>query len=117
MKGLIIKSPAIDCILNGTKTIEVRGSATKIRGRIVLLQSGTQLALGTVEIVGCEKMTLEEYNNWDYRLMLKRPNADALPYKNTYKWLLKNPQLFDVPKKYFHPNGAIIWVNLPENFI
>lgn len=85
MKGLIIKSTVIDCILDETKTIEVRGSVTKIRGRIVILQSGTQLALGTVEIVVCEKITLEEYNNWDYRLMLKRLNTDVLPYKNTYK--------------------------------
>lgn len=117
MKGLIIKSPAIDYILSGNKTLEVRGTSTKIRGEIVLLQSGTQLALGTVEIIGCEKMNLEEYNNWDYRILLKRPKTNDLPYKNTYKWILKNPKKFDTPKKYYHPNGAVIWVNLPDDFI
>lgn len=117
MKGLIIKSPAIDAILDGVKTIEVRGCSTKIRGRIVLLQSGTQKALGTVEVVGCDVMTLEEYNNWDYRKLLKRDSVDQLPYKKTYKWYLKNPIKFETSIPYKHPNGAIIWVNLPDNFL
>lgn len=54
MKGLVIKSPYIEDILNGKKMIEVRGSNTNIRGTIILLKSGSGKALGTVDIVSVE---------------------------------------------------------------
>jgi hypothetical protein len=41
MKGLIVKSPWIELILEGKKTWEIRGSNTKIRGPIALIKSGS----------------------------------------------------------------------------
>lgn len=117
MKGLIIKSPYIDDILNGIKKWEVRGAPTKIRGRIVLLQSKTGLALGTVDIDDVKQISIEEYNNWDYRKDNNKLPVDDLPYKKTYAYILSNPVKFNRPIKYKHPNGAIIWVNLPDDFI
>jgi hypothetical protein len=34
--------------------------------------------------------------------------------QNTHAWILTNPQLFAEPVPYKHPQGAVIWVNLPE---
>jgi len=117
MRGLIIKSPYIDDILSGIKKIEVRGSNTKIRERIVLLKSGTNLALGTVEIYDSKKMTLLDYINWDYNKLRGKFAKQKMPYKNTYGWKLKNPIIFKEPIPYIHPLGAMIWVTLPNNFI
>ena len=53
MKALLIKTPWIDKILDGKKTWEIRGSATKIRGRIALVQSGSGTVVGICELVDC----------------------------------------------------------------
>ena len=116
MKGLIIKSPYIDDILSGVKKWELRGQNTKIRGTIVLLKSGTKTALGTVDIVGVKVLTLEEYNNWNYRKDNGKLPVDKLPYEKTYAYVLENPRMFDQPKPYIHPIGAVTWVNLPDSF-
>jgi len=42
-KGLVIKSPYIDRILAGTKTWEMRSSATSVRGPIALIKQGVLL--------------------------------------------------------------------------
>lgn len=116
-KGLIVKSPYIDDILKGLKTWELRGAPTKLRETIILIKSGTGHALGTVDIIGCKEISLEEYNNWAYRIINNKIKVDELPYKKTYAYLLSNPILFVEPKPYKHPNGAIIWVNLPDDFL
>lgn len=117
IKGLIIKSPYIDDILSGIKKWEIRGKNTKIRGKIVLLKSGFGKALGTVEIEDVKMLSLEDYNNWSYLKDNKILSENILPYKKTYAYVLKNPSLFENPKPYKHPKGAIIWVNLPDDFI
>lgn len=117
MDGLIIKSPYIDDILYGIKTLEIRGSNTKKRGTIVLLKSGSGLALGTVEIVDVKELTLAEYNEWDYRRDNDKLPVNKLPYKRTFAYVLKNPKIFDIPIKYNHPCGAVTWVKLPDDFI
>ena len=116
MKGLIIKSPYIDDILSGVKKWELRGQNTKIRGTIVLLKSGTKTALGTVDIVDVKELTLAEYNNWNYRKDNGKLPVDKLPYEKTYAYVLENPRMFDHPKPYIHPVGAVTWVNLPDDF-
>ena len=116
MKGLIIKSPYIDDILDGNKKWELRGQNTKIRGTIVLLKSGTKTALGTVDIVDVKELTLEEYNNWNYRKDNGKLPVNKLPYKKTYAYVLENPITYDEPKPYVHPQGAVTWVTLADEF-
>lgn len=116
MHGLIIKSPYIDDILSGRKKWELRGQNTHTRGKIILLQSGTGLALGSVEIIAVKQITLEDYNNWDYRKDSGKLPVDKLPYKKTYAYILENPIQYKNPKHYHHPKGAITWVDLPEDF-
>ena len=51
MRGLVIRKPYVDWILAGTKTWEIRGSATRIRGRIALIAGGTGTVVGTCELI------------------------------------------------------------------
>ena len=112
MKALIIKKPWIDYILDGNKTWEIRGCKTNIRGKIELIQSGSGLVVGCCEITDCKQLSLDDYkNNIDKH---KISNTAYLPYKNTFAWTISNAQRYEKPRKYKHPNGAIIWVNLHQ---
>lgn len=110
MKGLIIKQPWIDYILDGKKAWEVRGSKTHIRDKIEFIQSSSGLVVGSCEIVDCKELTLKDYkNNVDKHNI---QDVDSLPYKRTYAWIIANAKRYETPRRYKHPNGAIIWVNL-----
>jgi hypothetical protein len=50
-KGLVIKSPYIDRILAGTKSWEMRSSATKVRGPIALIKQGSGQVVGIANLV------------------------------------------------------------------
>lgn len=113
MKGLIIKSPYIELILEGKKTWEIRGSKTSIRGTIALIKSGSKKVFGEVDLVDCIEIDLNMYNK--YCLELYGKEEEKLPYKKTYAWVVKNPRVYDVAKDYIHPLGAVIWVNLDNN--
>lgn len=110
MKGLIIKEPYIDQILEGKKKWEIRGSNTNIRGRIALIKSGTKKIFGEVTLVDSFEISLEQYSQ--YYLNMYGVIKNQLPYKRTYAWVLEEPLLYDKPLDYNHPLGAIIWVNL-----
>lgn len=110
MKALIIKQPWIDYILEGKKTWEIRGCKTNIRGQIELIQSGSGLVVGSCNIIDCKELTLNDYScNADKHNISE---TTTLPYKRTYAWIIANAVRFKEPRKYKHPQGAIIWVNL-----
>jgi hypothetical protein len=109
-RGLIVKRKWLEYILAGVKTWEMRSRKTNIRGKIGLIESGTGLVKGTVEIVDClEPLEESDYaislcNHWvgDYELLRK--------WK--YPWVLRNAQTLPEPIPYNHPQGAVTWVNL-----
>jgi hypothetical protein len=115
MKGLIIKSPWIELILAGSKTWEIRGSNTNIRGKIALIKSGTGMVFGTIDLVNSKKLDLHEYQQSEQYHRIPKSECLVAPYKNTHAWIFKNPILFKIPVPYQHPMGAVIWVNLPES--
>jgi len=51
MKALLVKKPWIDLILDGRKAWKLRGSSTRIRGEIALLESGSGTVVGTCEMM------------------------------------------------------------------
>ena len=51
INGLVIRDPYATWILEGRKVREMRGSATKICGRIALIKSGSGLIFGTCDLV------------------------------------------------------------------
>lgn len=110
MRALVIKQPWIDYILDGVKTWEIRGSNTNIRGKIELIQSGSGFVLGFCEIMDSIELTLDSYRQ--HKVFHKIDNVNVLPYKKTFAWVIKNAVRYETPRKYKHPKGAIIWVNL-----
>ena len=114
MKGLLIKSPWVNFILEGRKTWEIRGSSTHIRGRVGLIQSGTGTVVGTVNIVDSRPLTIGEYRENSDRHCIDNARSLPLPYRKTYAWVLEDPVVFETPLPYKHPSGAVIWVDLSK---
>ncbi|MGD6960409.1 ASCH domain-containing protein [Rossellomorea aquimaris] len=112
MKGLIVKSPWIELILEGKKTWEIRGSNTKIRGTIALIKSGSGMVYGEVKINDSKELTLKDYQVSNEFHRVQSEHSQALPYKKTYAWVLEKPKIYEEPIPYKHPMGAVIWVNL-----
>ncbi|MCA0969210.1 ASCH domain-containing protein [Halobacillus litoralis] len=110
MKGLIIKSPWIDYILDGRKTWEIRGMNTKTRGTIGLIKSGTGHVYGEVDLVGSRPLSLDSYKESHAFHCVEREHCEELPYKHTHAWIFENPRLYSEPIAYEHPMGAVIWV-------
>ena len=110
MKALIVKQPWVDYILDGKKVWEIRGSNTKIRGRIALIQSGSGLVVGECDLVDC--LALDKKSFQENRKQHQIPNIEQMPYKNTFAWVLANAVRYQQPRPYRHPCGAVIWVNL-----
>ena len=110
MKALVIKQPWVDYILNGKKTWEIRGSNTKIRGKIFLIRSGSGLIVGSCELIDSIPLSMDMFQKESMKHCIQ--DINKLPYKNTYAWVLANAQRFEKPIKYKHPKGAIIRVNV-----
>lgn len=113
MKGLIVKQPWIDGILNGRKVWEIRGSRTTIRGPIALIQSGSGLILGTATLIDCLALTPDDYHQAEALHRIPQTVDRPLPYARIFAWALADHRRFDNPIPYSHPLGAVIWVNLP----
>lgn len=114
-KGLLIRQPWIDLILAGNKTWEIRGSATKIRGTIYLIQSQSGLVVGTADLVGCTPALNASDMNRSRELHCIKETFDNynMPYGGRpYAWILMNAKRLEKPIPYKHPQGAVIWVNL-----
>ncbi len=115
MKGLIVKSPWIELILEGKKIWEIRGSNTNIRGPVALIKSGSGKVFGKVDIIDCMELTLKDYQQGSSFHCVESENATKIPYKKTFAWVLDNPSFYEEPIPYKHPLGAVIWVNLSES--
>ena len=116
MRGLLIRTPWIEEILDGKKTWEIRGSYTHIRGTIALIRSGSGHIVGTCELADVlGPLTLSDM--YENLLKHREPLNDlmnGLPYEKTFAWVLNNIQPLPQPIPYNHPCGAVIWVNLPD---
>lgn len=114
MKGIIIKQPWVDYILDGKKTWEIRSKAVHIRGRIAIIQSGTKTVVGYVDLVDCLQLTEEEYQRRNDMHCID--DCSQFPYKKTFAYVLDNPVRLATPIPYEHKVGCVIWVNLPDHF-
>ena len=115
LKGLIIKKHWLDLILSGQKPWEIRGSNTKVRGTICLIESGTGMIKGAVELMDVNQL------NSKILPMFKRfhciEDTNAVSYKHPYAWVMQSPIKLDKPIPYKHPQGAVVWVNLPDDIL
>lgn len=114
---LLVKDPHATSILTGRKLWEIRGKATKVRGRVGIAKSGTGMIFGSVEVIGSREVSLDE--------LLVSPNLPpdehemfariGQVYTKPHAWILKDAVMFDTPIGYRHPQGAVIWVTLGDS--
>lgn len=115
MKGLVIKKPHIDNILSGAKIWEIRGSRTKVRGKIALIESGSGKIVGTAKVVDCiGPLSLVEMlkTKRKHRCSERALYSEWPFYPKVYAWVLSEAKRLKRPRPYRHPAGAVIWVNL-----
>ncbi|MED5017913.1 ASCH domain-containing protein [Paenibacillus chibensis] len=112
MDALIIKAKWADLILNGSKRWEIRGSRTTKRGTIGIIKSRSGKVYGQVDLVGCIPLTMDEWANNKDKHMVDYADID---YNTPHAWVLANPVIYPEPIAYQHPQGAVIWVKLPES--
>lgn len=114
IKGLIIDTPAIDKILSGRKTWEMRSSHTKVRGMIALIKKGSGTVVGVAHLVdSLGPFSKEELlASQDRHLISSQRLDDPKVEKWNHAWVLKDVKPLVRPVPYTHPNGAVKWVNL-----
>lgn len=112
MDGLIIKKKWLDLILQGQKTLEIRGSDTKKKEqKIYLLESGScrikaECIIESTYPISCSDWSEEREKHCvdiSYSELRKR-------YKNPYAWVLSEIKPIEDIWYYEHPKGAVIWV-------
>jgi hypothetical protein len=112
-RGLLIRHPLIDMILDGKKTWEIRGSRTAVRGMIGLIPSGSGTICGVCEVVDCAgPLSAEMFRKNAAKAGMRPSEARLGHYPITYAWVLANPKRLRKPVPYSHPSGAVIWVKL-----
>jgi hypothetical protein len=115
VNGLIIRSPHIEKILEGKKTWEIRGTNSKIRGRIAPIRSGSGLIVGTCALTGViGPLTLRQLRENARNLGLAPSQVKLPSYDKPHAWVLADVKRFRVPRPYKHPQGAVTWVKLPR---
>ncbi len=120
MKALVVKKEWLDLILDGDKSgkkdWEIRGSNTRVRGRIGLIESGSGLVVGEAELTDSFKVGLYTLEENKKRHRIEVIEAEKM-YDDPHVWVLRNSKRYEKPIPYKHPQGAVIWVNLPDELL
>lgn len=111
---LIIQDPWLSLILDGHKTMEIRGTiCKKPRGeKVFLALSGAGgLIIGAVSFVACHgPLTRAEYAA---KAESHCVAGETLPYGgHTYAWQFKAPVRFREPVRYVHKPGVVVWAKM-----
>lgn len=114
IKALIVKEYWGRLILDNKKTWEIRGSGTRIRGRVGIIFSGTGKIFGSVNICNSAALTCEDFNSYREKHYIYEKFND-LPYKKPFIWEMEKGIWFPSPITYKHPQGAVIWINLNQD--
>ena len=114
-RALVIRQPHIGHILYGMKSWEMRSKPTKIRGRIGLIEAGSGLIVGECEIDRIQSAPKSYRARFMTRAYHRIP-ADrySVMDKWCWAWVMSNVLRYDDPVAYEHPQGAVIWVSLPN---
>ncbi len=115
MHGLLIRKEPLDKILARRKTWEIRGSATRMRRLIGLIQSGSGTVVGTCQLTNViGPLATRDLKANASKLGLRPEAIKSKPYKRTYAWVLRSARRLPRPVRYAHPVGAVIWVKLSD---
>jgi len=115
VEALLVRKPWIDEILDGTKTWEIRGSRTRKRGLIALVESGSGTVVGVAMLTGSVGPLLRSDLIANAKKAgFAKEDVTAMPYPKTFAWVLEGAHRLRRPVPYQHPNGAVIWVKLGQ---
>lgn len=116
---LIVKEKWLNMILDGYKSLEIRGGRTHKRGLIGLIQSGTGEVKGIASLTDCRELNKKDFKRLQGFHQIKDREWEELPYKKVYGWKLEERRRLKAPVKYIHPRGAVIWVkvDIPEEVL
>ena len=110
-RGLLLRQPWVDRILDGSKTWELRAHATRKRGTIFLVDvSGENWVVrGCVDIVDTVRLTRRQFTQGRHRHLVD-------PYRareHRHAWVLARPRRLRTPIVIRKKRGAVIWLRLP----
>ena len=109
---LVIKEPWISMILNGRKSVEIRGTAcAKVKGtRVYFSKSGSGKIYGYAEFAGCEgPLDISEWDNLRECHCVTLKEVGILPYTRTYGWKFENARWLSEEIPYYIRRGSIGW--------
>lgn len=113
LKGLTIRQPWVDMILDGRKTWELRRSRTKIRGAIAVIAKGTGTVVGVTEIVDTHgPFTVQALRKHEGKHCVPPDAIKALAYKQVVAWELRASKRLPRAVPFTPRPGAVVWVNL-----
>lgn len=112
MNGLIIKKKWLNLIVNGKKTIEIRGNNTQKQNEtIYLLESGTHRVVATAIISSTYPISCSDWAEERDKHRVDISYTDLKKrYKTPYAWVLSKIKPIEDIWYYKHPQGAVIWV-------
>ena len=101
---LLLKQEWADRILSGEKSLEIRSTGTRKRGRIGIAVQN--LLFGCVDLTGSMALTPEQ-------LAAELPRhlcpLDEITYKQPHGWSLEKPRLFSKPIPFERKLGQVVW--------
>ena len=115
-RGLTLRMCFVKLILSGDKDLEIRhmSCVTMLNETVALVPSGYFHVVGHVRIVDCFQITtLTRFNELQGRHHFPGQHT-ALPYKNTWAWVLDNRCSYDYHLPVNKPSGAQLWVILTK---
>lgn len=109
---LVVQKPWIDKLLDGEKTLELRGTACRkpVNTIVYLSESGTGAIVGCARFVGCDGPL--DRATIDARFEEHRVTSDfldAVKYNRVYGWRFVDAVRAPTPIPYAVKSGAIIW--------
>ena len=114
MFGLTMIKDHLNEILDGSKTFAARSYQTSKRGKIALIDSRSMKIYGTIELVGCRKISAKEYCSWHqtgrFQNLIFQVDDENKKY---YDYDFKNPQRLAKPIKVNVEKHT--WVEIPDN--
>lgn len=113
-KALVIADPWIGMILDGSKTWEMRSSATRIRGRFGLIRKGTGAIWGVATLVDCGSALSpdEMIRHLEKHRIPEAMITSGEVAKWNHPWMIRDVRTLPKPVAYNHRPGAVTWVNL-----
>lgn len=112
MKGLIVHKEWLDLIMEGDKTLEIRGTDTNIIDEtIYLLEAGSRRIRGTCKIHSTYPISCSDWHNemLKHHVYISFKELKEI-YPKPYAWVLTQITEIKEEKYYRHPRGAVRWI-------